>query len=874
MAGFDDRPSRAPARARSSAGERRRGSAVRRSLAALAVGTASLVSVFAGAASAALITSDLTGALEPADLAQQLAGAGVTISNVTFTGADVAAGQFTGGTDIIGFEAGVILSSGEVADVVGPNVEDGITGNLGLPGDDDLDELVTNGTNDATVLEFDFVPTGAEITFEYVFASDEYNEFVFGGVNDVFALYVNGTNCATVPAPGGGTTAVNIDTVNGGNPFGDANAVNAALFRNNDLQDGGGSIDTEMDGLTVVLTCTAAVNEGVTNHMKFAIADTGDSILDSNVFIRAGSIVVVNDPPVVDAGPGAAATEGSPASLDGTVSDPDGDPLTSTWTFTAGAGVDPGATCTFAAAGAVDTTITCTDDGTYTATLTVSDGTNPPVADSTTVTISNADPTVDITSPAAGTDVTTGDAVAVTATLGDAGANDTHTCSIDWGDGTTTAGTVAGGTCTGSHAYATAGTRTITVTVTDDDGGIGSDTTSVDVSGPVTNLPPTADAGPPANGAEGSAVALDGTSNDPEGAPLTSGWSYVAGAGVDPGATCSFAAPSSVDTTITCTDDGTYTATLTVSDGTNPPVADSTTVTISNADPTVTITSPADLSTSPVGASVSLTAALADAGANDTHTCSIDWGDGAVTPGTVSSGSCTGSHTYGAEGPVTIAVTVTDDDGGSGSDSIGLTITPGGDNQPPTIAIIPVAAQREGWPFGVWAIANDPDGDALTYAWSVVSLPSNDAGSNCDVSGVGSGWVIVTWATITCNDDGLYELRVTATDTSGAVGVGTFIVQVANKVPIADITSPAAGSSVAVGETVHFSATIVDDGSNDTHTCLIDWGDGTTSAGTVAGGTCTGSHVYTKVAPRFMHVFVTDDDGGVGWDGHWLDVVP
>ena len=85
---------------------------------------------------------------------------------------------------------------------------------------------------------------------------------------------------------------------------------------------------------------------------------------DGNANSNESSIVVaVNRPPTVDAGPDVSGAEGAAISLDGTVSDPDGNTFTVKWTYTAGAGVDAGATCSFADDTAVDTTITCTDDG-------------------------------------------------------------------------------------------------------------------------------------------------------------------------------------------------------------------------------------------------------------------------------------------------------------------------------------------------------------------------------------------------------------------------------------------------------------------------------------------------------------------------------
>lgn len=256
----------------------------------------SLVMAPAASADPGLSTQDLSGALTADDLAAALVGTGVTVSNVAFTGAAVAAGKFSGGGTgpgaIIGFDQGVILSSGAVGNVVGPNEEDGITTVNDQPGDADLDGLLPEGqsTQDAAALTFDFVPDASSISFRYVFSSDEYNEFVGSGFDDVFGFFVNGTNCATV-----GGDRVSVDSINGGNPFGTGGS-HPELYRNNDPNDPGPpTIDTEMDGLTVVLTCTASVIAGESNSMKLAIADVGDSSLDSNVFIEAGSLTT--EPP-------------------------------------------------------------------------------------------------------------------------------------------------------------------------------------------------------------------------------------------------------------------------------------------------------------------------------------------------------------------------------------------------------------------------------------------------------------------------------------------------------------------------------------------------------------------------------------------------
>jgi hypothetical protein len=228
-------------------------------------------------------------------LAQMLAGKGVTISNVTFTGttggATASAGSFTGGTGIIGFESGVVLSNGHAVDVVGPSTNMAST-NLGLAGDTDLDALAgvqASDGHDATLLQFDVVPSSNLLKFSYVFGSEEYNQFVGAGFNDVFGFFVNGKNVAVIP---GTATPVSINTVNKG--------VNSQFFIDNDPADfgnGPGPVQTALNGLTVVLPVTVAVTPGAVNHIKLGIEDTGDGIFDSDVFIAAGSFSSIPTPP-------------------------------------------------------------------------------------------------------------------------------------------------------------------------------------------------------------------------------------------------------------------------------------------------------------------------------------------------------------------------------------------------------------------------------------------------------------------------------------------------------------------------------------------------------------------------------------------------
>ncbi|MET8979521.1 family 43 glycosylhydrolase [Streptomyces sp. NPDC004539] len=154
---------------------------------------------------------------------------------------------------------------------------------------------------------------------------------------------------------------------------------------------------------------------------------------------------------VVHAGPDVSGTEGSPITLSGTASGAPG----AKWS------VEGGAPCKVADPAKAATTVTCADNGTFT--LALSGGGS---RDTLTVTVANAAPV--ITKASGSSPVSVGRPASVTATFTDAGARDTHTCTIDWADGSRP---YTGPVCRAEHRYTSAGIRRPVVTVKDDDGG-------------------------------------------------------------------------------------------------------------------------------------------------------------------------------------------------------------------------------------------------------------------------------------------------------------------------------------------------------------------------------------------------------------------
>lgn len=238
----------------------------------------------------------------PGPLIDCLIGNSIPTRNETLVAPDSAAATFTGGTGILGFESGLALSSGRAPDARGPNEGTSVGTDRFAEGDADLDALVDpEQTYDAAVLEFEFFTDQPRVfTFQYVFSSDEYSEFVGLGFDDVFAFFLNGNaaanNIARVPA-GCGTSAgipVSVDNVNCGNWVDpQLPPVNCGCYISNEMKPTPDPtpLDTEMDGLTTVFTATATSVAGW-NRLKLAIADAGDGILDSNVFLVCQSFIV------------------------------------------------------------------------------------------------------------------------------------------------------------------------------------------------------------------------------------------------------------------------------------------------------------------------------------------------------------------------------------------------------------------------------------------------------------------------------------------------------------------------------------------------------------------------------------------------------
>ncbi|HIB37563.1 choice-of-anchor L domain-containing protein, partial [Mesonia sp.] len=224
------------------------------------------------------------------------------ISNITWRsgntiGTDAGIGYFNKNNSSFPMEEGVVLYSGNVNDVPGP--ETGTQSSGGWNGDADLDDLIDQiegaggpSSNDATLIEFDFLTFADQISFNFLFSSDEYGQYQCS-FSDPFGFFLtdesgNTQNIALVP---GTTTPVAVTTVRDNQYNGGCASVNANYF---DKYYGTGGLPTNSApinsrGVTRIMTAQSAVTPGETYHIKLVIGDRSDSAFNSTVFLEAGS---------------------------------------------------------------------------------------------------------------------------------------------------------------------------------------------------------------------------------------------------------------------------------------------------------------------------------------------------------------------------------------------------------------------------------------------------------------------------------------------------------------------------------------------------------------------------------------------------------
>lgn len=232
------------------------------------------------------------------------------VHNIQAIGPNSGKGVFRNGMASIGIDEGIVFSTGFVDDILGPNESHGTSGRLSADGDDDLMELVGSSLlRDAVGVQFDFIPTADSVRFRYVFASEEYCEFVNANFNDVFGFFIsgpgiNGTfsnnarNLAIIPNSGDYVSINNVNRFSNSqfyfdntpedqeqdDPTADVAACGPLLN-----EDGVAIELIEFDGFTAVFEAVVMVEACETYTIKMVVGDVQDAIYDSAVFLEAGS---------------------------------------------------------------------------------------------------------------------------------------------------------------------------------------------------------------------------------------------------------------------------------------------------------------------------------------------------------------------------------------------------------------------------------------------------------------------------------------------------------------------------------------------------------------------------------------------------------
>ena len=221
----------------------------------------------------------------PAFLLDQMTGdiTGISIDeeSLRYIGADIAVSYFS--EVDFGFNAtlassGILLTSGSGAPPL-ENTQGAYTIALGEPGDPELDQLAQDAfefagqTYDASILEFSFTvtdPSVQSISFDLLFGSEEFPDFIDSDFVDIAAVIVNGQNYAYLD----------------GDPNKPLSIVGATVDDGRFIDNTQGALPIEYNGMTPRLTVTVPLDGDTTTYdVRLAVADTGDEALDSGLFI-------------------------------------------------------------------------------------------------------------------------------------------------------------------------------------------------------------------------------------------------------------------------------------------------------------------------------------------------------------------------------------------------------------------------------------------------------------------------------------------------------------------------------------------------------------------------------------------------------------
>jgi PKD repeat protein len=255
------------------------------------------------------------------------------------------------------------------------------------------------------------------------------------------------------------------------------------------------------------------------------------------------------------------------------------------------------------------------------------------------------------------------------------------------------------------------------------------------------------------------------------------------------------------------------------------------------------------------GTPVNFQGGIIDPGFNDVHMIEWDFGDGATASGTL-----TPIHTYADNGIYTVTLNVTDDDGASSIDALTLTVL----NVAPSVEAGADQTINEGDSVSLDPATFTDTGTADTHT-AVIDWGDGtvEAGVVAEIDGSDTVSGSHTYV-----DNGDYTVTLTVTDNDGASSSDTLTLTVHNVVPSVEA---GADQTINEGDSVSLDpATFIDAGIADTHTAVIDWGDGTVEPGVVTeaggSGTVSGSHTYTDNSDYTVTVTVTDDDGAATKD--------